>query len=286
MVYLRAIRVHQWVKNLLVFVPSLAAHRLGPDWPYAVLAFASFSLCASSVYVLNDLVDLDDDRSHPEKRHRPFASGLLPLRHGRILVPALFLASLALAAGEPIAFVVVLSCYFAVTLAYTFWLKRWMIVDVVVLTCLFGARLAAGSAAMSVPLSPWLLAFSFFLFLSLALTKRCTELIHRIAAGGANAPCRGYLPTDLPVLQGMAAAAGYVAVLVLALYINSPTVAELYRRPQLLWLICVILLTWISRILVLTHRGEMHDDPVVFATIDPVSLASIGLAGAILVAAI
>jgi 4-hydroxybenzoate polyprenyltransferase len=177
-----------------------------------------------------------------------------------------------------------LAGYYALALAYSLRLKRQMMIDVVALTSLYGIRLAAGSVAMMVPMSQWLMALSFFLFLCLALVKRCTELIDRAQAGTAEAAGRAYRNEDLSILEAMAAASGYVAVLVLALYINSPAVAVLYRRPQILWLICVVLIYWISRILLLTRRGEMHDDPVIFAVTDRVSLAC-GTLVAVLMAA-
>ena len=285
--YIAALRVHQWLKNLLIFVPALAAHQVGPGAILALLAaFLSFSLCASSAYLVNDLIDLRSDRDHPSKRDRPLASGAVPLVHGVLLVPVLLLAATALAAFLPIEFIAILAAYYALTLAYSLWLKRKMTIDVLVLACLYGMRLMAGGAAVAVPLSPWLGAFSIFLFLSLAIVKRCTELVDRIENGKGDPTGRGYQLRDLPILEAMAAAGGYVAVMVFALYINSPAVVALYGSPDRLWLICVFLIYWISRILVLTHRGEMHDDPIVFAATDRWSLVSAALIGAIVLASI
>jgi len=272
MAYVKALRAHQWLKNILVFVPPLAAHHFGTAVIEGIVTFVSFCLCSSSVYLLNDLLDLRADRSHPTKCLRPFASGRLPLVHGLLLVPLLLAASLAVACLLSADFILVLLGYYALTLGYSLRLKRALIIDVVVLTCLYGVRLAAGSVAMMVPLSQWLMALAFFLFLCLALVKRCTELIHRAQAGTADQSGRAYQAEDLPMLEAMAAASGYVSVLVLALYINSPAVTALYRHPQALWLICVVQVYWLNRILILTRRGDMRDDPVIFAVTDTSSL--------------
>lgn len=279
--YARVLRVHQWLKNLLIFVPGAAAHAFGPQLLLALVAFASFSLCASSVYILNDLLDLKSDREHRTKRRRGFASGRIPLMHGVALFPLLLTGAALLALFLPLRFMLVLAFYYGLTLAYSFWLKRKMLVDVVTLACLYGVRLLAGGAAVGVALSPWLGALSLFLFLSLALIKRCTELAERQSAGRGDPPGRGYRLEDLPALQSMAAASGYLAVLVLALYFNSPAVTMLYASPTRLWLICVIALYWISRVLLISHRGEMHDDPVVFAATDRVSQLAAVLAGGV-----
>jgi 4-hydroxybenzoate polyprenyltransferase len=269
--YLKSLRLHQWLKNILVFVPALAAHQFG--WPLlaSVIAFLSFSLCASSVYVLNDLLDLKSDRAHVRKRLRPFASGRVPLVRGIVMVPILLMTSLALALFLPSPFLVALAGYYTLTCAYSFLLKRKLLVDVVALACLYGARLVAGGAAASVVLSPWLTAFAIFLFLSLALVKRCSELVDSRAAGAGDPVGRAYRIGDLPLLQVMSVASGYVAVLVLALYVSSDDVRALYSHPDRLWLLCVLLLYWLSRVALLTHRGAMHDDPVIFAVTDRVS---------------
>jgi len=285
--YIRALRPHQWLKNLLLLVPGFAAHRF--DLPMvlaSILALISFSLCASSVYLLNDLLDLRHDREHHSKRNRPFAAGRVDLRHG----VAMFIAALAGAIGIalllPLPFLATLVCYIALTLAYSLVLKRRPILDVITLAGLYGIRMVAGGAATAVSLSPWLLAFSIFFFLCLALVKRSTELIDRLDRGAADPPGRGYRLSDLTVLQTMAGAAGYVAVLVFILYINSPVIAGLYRASDWLWVIPGILLYWISRVLMLTHRGEMHDDPVVFAARDRTSLACAGLIAVVMLVSI
>lgn len=270
----RALRLHQWVKNLLVFVPLLSAH-LWFDQTAAtntLIAFIAFSLCASSVYLLNDLMDLPSDREHPRKRHRPFASGLLPLAGGVALIPFLLIAAFALSLLLPERFSLVLAGYFALTLAYTFVLKRIEIVDVVVLACLYTARIIAGAVAIPVAASFWLLAFTMFLFLSLALVKRYAELVLMRDRRQSAAAGRGYQIDDLPLIGALGVASGYLSVLVLALYVNSGTDATgLYGHPKLLWLLCPLLLYWISRAWMLTHRGRMHDDPLLFAVRDRIS---------------
>jgi 4-hydroxybenzoate polyprenyltransferase len=272
--YLRAMRVHQWLKNLLIFTPCLLAHRYQLHDLYLLgLAFLGFSLCASSAYVLNDLLDMRNDRLHPTKSARPLAAGRIPPGHGVAMAPLLLLAGAGLGYAVSPAFLALLALYYATSLGYSVWLKRKLIVDVITLAGLYGLRLAAGSLAVSVPLSPWFVAFSVFLFLSLALVKRCTELIGQREKGRGEISGRGYLQRDLPMLESMTAATGYIAIMVFALYINSPDVNALYRAPQYLWAICLVLFYWISRILILTHRGEMHDDPVVFAATDFKSLA-------------
>ncbi|MCU1135966.1 UbiA family prenyltransferase [Stenotrophomonas maltophilia] len=285
--WLKALRPHQWLKNLLVFVPLLTAHRFleAPAVADALLAFAAFSLCASGVYVLNDLLDLDADRRHPRKRHRPFAAGRLPLLHGLVAGPLLTLCGLAVALACSPAFAAVLAGYYALTVAYSLRLKRIVMLDVVLLASLYTLRIIGGTVAIGAELSFWLLAFSMFIFLSLALLKRYTELHAVLARGKTRANGRGYGVEDLPLLQSLGAAAGYCAVLVMALYINSPDSVELYRNPKLLWFICPVLLYWVSRAWVIAHRGNMHDDPIVFAATDrPSQVVAVLCAGFALVA--
>jgi len=284
---LKVLRPHQWLKNLLIFLPTLAAHeidaaRLGA----CLLAFVSFSLCASSVYCLNDLIDLARDRSHPTKRHRGFASGRVPLAYGLWLYPGLLAASLALAVMVGAPFVITLLAYGTATLAYSLWLKRMMMVDVVTLACLYGVRLVAGSAVAAVPISSWLAAFALFFFFSLAIVKRYTELIARSADEPEASSGRSYTKIDLPILEALAAASGFTAILVFALYLNGLTAATLYQAPERLSLLCVILVYWLGRVLILAHRGQMHDDPVVFAATDRASLICGVVAAAIIVASL
>lgn len=286
--WVRAVRVHQWLKNLLVFVPLLAAHKFlePPAILAALMAFLAFGLCASGVYVLNDLLDLNSDRRHPRKRFRPFAAGTLPLVHGMLVAPTLTLAGIAVAILVNPTFAAVLVVYYAMTLAYSLRLKRLVMIDVILLAGLYTIRIIGGAAAIGSELSFWLLAFSMFIFLSLAMLKRYTELSSMLGNGQARASGRGYSVDDLGLIQSLGAASGYLAVLVFALYINSPEGFQLYRRPQLLWLICPLLLYWISRMWIVAHRGRMDDDPVVFAVTDRVSQVVILLCGLLVLMAI
>jgi 4-hydroxybenzoate polyprenyltransferase len=269
----KVIRPHQWAKNALVVVPVL----LAPGLPslqrlsLAVLAAIAFSLCASAGYVFNDLLDVDADRAHGSKRHRPFASGALPLQYGPPLFFALFFASFGIALGTlPVAFVGMLALYFVATLAYSFALKSMMMLDVVVLAWLYTHRVLAGGIATGISISAWLLAFSMFMFSSLAFAKRYIELRQSMGKAG-QLKSRGYHTHDLEMVASMGPTAGYIAVLVLCLYVDSNAVTERYRAPMLLWLMAPVLLYWISRVWFLAHRGQMQDDPVKFALSDPVS---------------
>jgi 4-hydroxybenzoate polyprenyltransferase/phosphoserine phosphatase len=280
-------RVHQYVKNALVFVPLILAHQFSLDLiTRAFLAGVAFSLCASSVYVLNDLADLQTDRQHPTKRLRPLASGAIPLLDGMVAVPILFVASVLVAALVSFPFMAVLLGYFVLTTAYSFVLKRKMLIDVIVLAMLYVVRILAGAVAVNNLISEWLLAFSMFIFMSLALIKRYVELAVRIDSGLANPTNRNYKLGDLEVVAALAAAAGFNAVTVFALYVSSDTVHMLYQRPQLLWLICPVLLYWTSRMLMMAHRRHMDDDPIVFALRDKNSLAAGGLIALLVLAAI
>lgn len=287
-IWAKSLRLHQWLKNLLIFVPLLAGHRLShPDLAIAaLLAFFAFGLCASSVYLLNDLLDLEDDRHHPVKRRRPLASGALPLMRGIALFPVLLISAFAVAwVLLPWRFSAVLLGYYALTLAYSVFLKRQVMVDVVVLALLYTIRIIAGTAAVAAHLTFWLLAFSMFIFLSLALVKRYAELHSMKERGLMKTRGRGYVASDLPLISSLGTAAGYLAVLVLALYIQDGKTASLYRYPQIIWLACPLLLYWISRTWMIAHRGLMHDDPIVFAARDRVSLLTFALCGVVFWAA-
>lgn len=271
---LRAIRPQQWLKNVLVLLPLLVAHEFDlMTLGEAALAFVAYSLVASSVYLLNDLLDLEADRAHPRKCKRPFASGALPLSWGTVLAPGLLLAgglvSVLLGSG----FLAVMAIYYLVTTAYSFVLKRRMVIDICALAGLYTLRIIAGGVATGISLSVWLLAFSMFFFFALAAMKRQAELVSSAAEGEEEAYGRGYVTADLPLVSNMAVASGYVSVLVMALYLNSPAVQILYSTTVPLWGICLVLLYWLSRMVMLAHRGQMHDDPVVFAAKDRVSIA-------------
>jgi len=265
----KALRVHQYAKNALIFVPLLTAHAYSLHYFLnAVLAFVAFSLCASSAYLLNDLIDLPADRQHPSKKTRPFASGEIPIAHGVIAIPILLLIAAACAALTSFLFVVVMSAYLVLTLAYSFTLKRRLMVDIVVLASLYTTRVIAGAAALPVVPSEWLLAFSMFIFTCLALVKRYVELAMRLDRELPDPTNRNYRRIDLPIVGALAAASGFNAVTIFALYVSSPAVLEHYRHPELLWLICPVLMYWISRIVILAHRRAMDDDPIVFALRD------------------
>lgn len=282
----RLLRPHQWTKNALLLVPLLAAH--GAGGPRALtsvlLALAAFCLCASSVYIINDIVDLEADRAHARKRRRPLASGAVSIPVALAATPMLLGLATIITVFLPGKFQLVLGAYWVLTMAYSLRLKGIVIVDVLCLAALYTLRVIAGAAAAGVALSFWLLIFAIFLFLSLALVKRYAELDALRGSSQLAAMGRGYRVEDLPVLQSLGTAAGYLSVLVLALYINSPDIESLYRRPKIIWFLCVLMLYWISRVWMKAHRGTMHDDPVVFALKDRISLA-IGLLGAITVAA-
>ncbi|WP_243337790.1 UbiA family prenyltransferase [Anaeromyxobacter soli] len=272
---LRALRLHQWAKNVLVFLPLVAAHRLREPEEVlrAALAFVAFGLVASGVYVTNDLRDVEADRLHPHKRLRPFASGALSARVGAALAPLLFVAAWTVAVPLPLAFSLLVAGYLTAALAYSFGLKRQPIADVLVLAILYTTRIFAGAAATGIVVSEWLATFSMFLFLSLAFLKRASELV----SSDDTLPGRGYQRVDREMVFTMGIGSGYLSVLVLALYVSSPDVRHVYSHPHVLWALCPLLLYWLSRLWLLVRRGEMHHDPLVFAMRD---LPSYGVAGA------
>ena len=270
----RVLRPHQWVKNLLVYVPVVLDHKLfhAETMTKATLAFVAFSCAASGAYVLNDIVDLEADRRHPTKRERPFASGALRPEVGFGLVPLLLVVAFGLSwSSLPRSFVALLALYVVLTTTYSLYLKRIAVLDVLLLAGLYTLRVLAGIAAARVRFSTWLLAFAMFLFLSLAFLKRYTEV--SAMEGSATEPVRrrGYQRGDREWLGSMGGACGYLSVLVLALYINSEQVVALYRLPVALWLACPLLLYWVGRMWLLAHRGKIHDDPIVATVRDPTS---------------
>ena len=269
---LRGIRVHQWSKNLLLLVPMLTGHLVTAGNLLTLFwAILSMGLCASSVYLLNDLFDAPSDRRHPRKKHRPIASGALPLSGAAVMVLVGLVLSFTLAwIGVGPAFLGMVGAYLILTTGYSVLLRSKPMIDVITLASLYTLRLIAGGVAIGVQVSHWLLVFSMFLFLSLAFAKRYAELMslgrpqaqHRVRG-------RGYMPTDLPLLGVFGPVSGYLAVLVFVMYLNSNKVAQLYREPYVLWLVCPILLYWVGRTWLITTRGRMHDDPVVYAIKDP-----------------
>lgn len=269
----KALRLHQWIKNLLLFIPLFAAHRIGEIemWLTLSLAFLAFSLCASSVYIANDLLDLESDRKHPRKCKRPFAAGVIPIWQGVVVAPILLVTSLGLAYFVDGSFMSWLAVYFLLTCVYSFKLKQVVLVDCLMLAVLYTLRIVAGAAAMDMSLSFWLLAFSGFLFLSLAFVKRFAELQTQLLHGQHKAAGRGYFTDDAPLVQMLGIVAGYSAALVLALYLNSDAVQHLYMVPEWIWGCVPVMLFWVSWVWLQAHRGEMHDDPLVFAVKDKAS---------------
>ncbi|OAS14655.1 hypothetical protein A5481_30205 [Methylobacterium platani] len=278
--WIRALRAHQWVKNILIFVPLLAAQEVGnlSLVTMAVLAFIAYSLLASAVYLVNDMLDLTVDRRHRSKRNRPFAAGKLPISHGIMAVPVLVMLSWGIAAFLPVQFMIVLGVYTVVTTLYSFWLKQQVVVDVMLLAGLYTLRILAGAAATQIEPSFWLLAFSMFLFLSLAVLKRYSELRVTVTEG-KELSGRGYLRADLPVLLTLGGGSGLISVMILAFYTQSEIVPEHYPARQWLWLVPPLMLYWVVRIWMKVNRGEMHDDPVLFAVKDWQSLVVFGCMG-------
>jgi 4-hydroxybenzoate polyprenyltransferase len=278
----KAIRLHQWAKNVLLFVPLLLSHKLtAPSAVAAIAAFFCFCFMASANYLVNDMLDIESDRRHRSKRLRPFAAGDLSVAGGIALSLALILASAALLPVLPRAFALWLGLYIVATLSYSLYLKRVAVVDVLLLSGLYTLRLLAGGAATGTEISPWLAGFSSFLFLSLAMVKRFSEIENLREMGGTATHGRGYLLADMEQIRSFGTSSAYAAVVVFMLYIARPDVTELYRHATRLWLIVPLLIYWLNRVWLLASRGELDDDPVVFAMRDAMSLA-VGAAVAVL----
>ena len=269
----RTLRMHQWIKNVLIFVPIVTSHRIFEPRLFlrALLMFAAFCLSASSAYVLNDLLDVESDREHPTKRFRPFADGSCSAAFGLTLVPLLALASFALAIPLGAAPVAVLAIYLIGTVIYSWYLKRKALLDVFTLSLLYTLRLGAGHASTGIVYSPWLLSFCIFLFLSLAFSKRFSELRNADMSANSLVGGRGYWASDTLQVNLFGIASGFLSSLVLTLYIDSPAVTILYKHPIGLWLLCPVLLYWISRIWLIAARGDLTEDPIMFAATDPVT---------------
>lgn len=269
----KQMRIYQWVKNSLIFIPLFLAHKASIDlWVDGLLAFFAFGFAASSVYVVNDLLDLESDRQHHRKKNRPFASGVLSIPFGIALFPLLLVIAFSISAVLlPPLFTLFLGIYLVITTLYSFVLKKIVMIDVLTLSWLYTHRVFAGAVATDTPISPWLLLFAIFLFLSLAFVKRYSELLVAVEQNKTKASGRGYFTSDSPLIASVGPVSGYLGVFVFFLYINSPEVVALYSFPMLLWLVGPLLLYWISRIWVITIRGNMHDDPIVFTMKDPVS---------------
>ncbi len=287
-VVLRAMRVHQWVKNFLLFVPLLASHGYAElaKCGAAALGFVIFGLCASAVYLVNDLVDVESDRLHPEKRHRPIASGAMSTGVAKALAVLLFASAGALSYFFlPLEFVAWLATYIVCTTAYSITLKRKLLVDVLTLSALYTLRIMAGAGAIDVEVSHWLLAFSMFIFTSLAFAKRYTETMGHDAESTERIPGRGYYAGDAEIIRVVGPTSGFLAVLVLALYISSPDVSRLYGEPRVLWLVCPVMIYWITRLWFLAHRGQLHHDPITFAMRDTRSYLCVVVLGVVVVLA-
>jgi 4-hydroxybenzoate polyprenyltransferase len=271
---LRAMRPHHWVKNLLIFTPVVFNHAFfnGRLWTLSALAFGLFCLATSAVYLLNDLLDVESDRRHPVKRHRPYAAGTFGFDQGLMTAGSLLVVSFGGAlALLPFEFTLALAAYIGLNAMYSMWLKRKVMIDILVLAGFYCLRILAGGAATGIVPSEWLLALSMFLFLSLAFLKRHGELLRLRDSGYLSTDNRGYRVQDLDMLETMGANSGYLAVLVLALYINSNQVVGLYSHPRVMWLICPLLLYWVSRAWIWARRGALAEDPLMFALKDRVS---------------
>jgi 4-hydroxybenzoate polyprenyltransferase len=272
----RALRVHQWSKNLLVFVPFFLAGPIA-DWadlPSLLLGTLLISILASGTYVINDLLDIQADRRHRSKRRRPFASGRLSIRMGLAAIPACAGAVILLGSQLPAAFIAVAACYLGVSLAYSFVLKRVAILDVIVLGGLFTSRILAGALLLAQPPSYWLMIFSFAFFFSLALVKRHSELHVVAKETGPEGGARGYLVSDMPMTLVLGVSSGIAALVILVLFLVDSHFSRLvYSSPEWLWPVCVAIFYWMMRVWLLTTRGLMHDDPIVFALKDKTSLA-------------
>ena len=268
--YIKAIRAYQWIKNLLIFVPLITSHTFYDfnKVAFAVIGFLSFCLVASSGYIINDLFDLNSDRSHPRKQFRPFASGSLSILSGVILIFILFSAGLLIASQLGIPFIIILFVYFTISFSYSLYFKKIVLHDVFLLSMLYSIRVIAGAIAISVSISFWLIAFSTFIFLSLAFVKRYSELMKIGDETSLRERGREYSRGDLGLLQILGVVSGYLSIVVFSLYIISPEVTVLYANPRILGGISFLFLYWISHIWFKTNRGEMTDDPIVFATKD------------------
>jgi 4-hydroxybenzoate polyprenyltransferase len=277
-----ALRFHQWSKNILIFVPFFAAHRYNEldSFISLCLAFFAFSLAASANYVLNDLIDLESDKTHPTKKNRPLASGKLKVKNAIILMISLITIALIIASSLPLIFLQLLLLYLFIAILYSLFLKKEIIIDIVILSSLYTLRIVLGGAAIDANITYWLLAFSLFLFFSLALVKRYSELLFVSSninelSGDKSSYGRGYTFDDMPTILIIGISSGLLAVLVFALYINSPEITVLYQTPGILWFGLCILLFWISRLWLLVQRGVIKDDPVLFALKDKASLISV-----------
>ena len=270
---LRAMRPHQWVKNILIFAPLILSFQFlnFESIIQVVLAFFAFSLTASGLYIVNDLLDVEADRVHPTKRKRPFASGRLSKTWGVSQSIIILVLAFGIASYLNIQFLVALLIYAILSASYSFKLKQVVLLDVSLLAVLYTLRIIAGTFAVSLELSYWLIVFSIFIFTSLAMVKRVSELYNLKLQGKEEVGGRGYTVQDHEIMSALGAASGFVSVLVLALYIHDPLTVERYNHPEWLWMIVPSILYWIGRVWIIAHRGQMNEDPVVFAVRDKIS---------------
>jgi 4-hydroxybenzoate polyprenyltransferase len=285
--WIKALRIHQWAKNLLVFLPAIMAHRVAEPAIvlHLLLAFLSLSLMASSVYLLNDLLDLEDDRQHLKKKYRPLAAGTFSIRTALCLMPIFLISSYTIALLLlPLPFSFSLIIYLLLTSLYSFILKQKIIIDIILLATLYTFRVIVGALAVNILVSSWLLAFSMFFFLSLALMKRYSELL-MMHESLEQIPGRGYMRSDCETTMASGIASGQLSLLVFALFMNSRHMQELYGKPELLWLVLPVLFYWITRMWMIAHRGEMIEDPIVFTIKDPTSYVALGIIILLLLAA-
>jgi len=268
---IEVLRPHQWVKNLLIFIPIVTSNATRDlnAWTNATVMFLSFCATASGIYVFNDLCDVEADRRHPKKRTRPFASGSLPVVFGYILTPIMLTIGFILASA--ISMLLFAVGYAGISIAYSTKLKKVPLVDLFVLAALYTIRLFSGGAATGYHVSLWLLAYSGFLFLGLAIIKRVTELKVVLEMGEEQSFRRGYMTQDINMLQQMGIVASFVSSLVLALYAQSSIAEETYRHPKILWIMIPLLLFWQCRLWMATTRGDMHTDPIIYTAKDWVS---------------
>ena len=277
--YFLALRPHQWLKNFLLFIPLIATHQINNEKIFlSVLMFISFSFVASSVYIFNDLIDIAADKTHPRKKLRPFASKKIATNHGKLF--GLLVLFFGITFGYYFVselFVKLILAYFIISTLYSFYFKQLIVIDICILAVLYTMRIIIGGLVLNIELSVWLLVFSLFFFFSLAAIKRQAELVDLLKRKKFKILNRGYKTSDLPVISASALTAGYISVLIMAFYVNSPEVAKLYSQPKFLWGICFVLLFWITRISIITQRGNMHDDPIVFAAKDLFSHLSLFL---------
>ena len=277
--YFLALRPHQWLKNFLLFIPLIATHQINNEKIFlSVLMFISFSFVASSVYIFNDLIDIAADKTHPRKKLRPFASKKIATNHGKLF--GLLVLFFGITFGYYFVselFVKLILAYFIISTLYSFYFKQLIVIDICILAVLYTMRIIIGGLVLNIELSVWLLVFSLFFFFSLAAIKRQAELVDLLKRKKFKILNRGYQTSDLPVISASALTAGYISVLIMAFYVNSPEVAKLYSQPKFLWGICLVLLFWITRISIITQRGNMHDDPIVFAAKDLFSHLSLFL---------